>query len=695
MALTLWSARYDDYQLRQVAGAAARRDQGSARRLRGHDHRRPAAPGDASSSTRRGSRPTASTRSRSPARIQARERAAARPPAVVGGNTRQHDRGRRAAGERRRRCGDVVVAAPRRTRRCSLRDVAAVRDGDAEPSTYVTFHSRDGRRAPGGHARGREAQGHERRSTSRAASSRSSSAARHAAARATCTSRVTRNYGETAAREVERAALAHVPRGALGVGADLARARPARGRRRARRDPGDARAHAVRLLPLRLHAQPHHALRAHLLDRHPRGRRDRRRGEHRAARAPAPATTARRSPRSRVRAVDEVGNPTILATLTVVAAILPMAFVGGLMGPYMRPIPVGASAAMVFSLRRGVRRHAVGGRAAAAHAGARSHEHEREDRLTRALPPRDGPAHHAAARCGWRSSVGVAVLLLVAMALVPLGLVTVKMLPFDNKSEFQVDRRHARGHAARADRARGSALAARRSRSRRSPTCRPTSGTAAPYNFNGLVRHYFLRRGAAPRRPPGESRAARTSGAEQSHAIAKRVRDALLPIARRFGATHPGRRGAARAAGAADAGGRGLRPRPRAPRRARAARCSSIFERRPASWTSTGTSRSRSRSGALEVDSEKAAAAGLYAGGGRGGRADGGRRRDRRAAARRAGARGRADRAAAAARAARIARRDCRRVRLVGTRAGRRRRAHARRCARSRRRASTTRTCCR
>ena len=54
--------------------------------------------------------------------------------------------------------------------------------------------------------------------------------------------------------------------------------------------------------------------------------------------------------RLRVRAVDEVGNPTILATLTVIAAILPMAFVGGLMGPYMRPIPVGASAAMIFSL---------------------------------------------------------------------------------------------------------------------------------------------------------------------------------------------------------------------------------------------------------------------------------------------------------------------------------------------------------
>ncbi len=66
-----------------------------------------------------------------------------------------------------------------------------------------------------------------------------------------------------------------------------------------------------------------------------------------------------------VRAVDEVGNPTILATLTVVAAILPMAFVGGLMGPYMRPIPVGASAAMLFSLGGGVHRDAVGGRSPA------------------------------------------------------------------------------------------------------------------------------------------------------------------------------------------------------------------------------------------------------------------------------------------------------------------------------------------
>ena len=136
-----------------------------------------------------------------------------------------------------------------------------------------------------------------------------------------------------------------------------------------------------------------------------------------------------------IRAVDEVGNPTILATLTVVAAILPMAFVGGLTGPYMRPIPVGASAAMVFSL---VVAFVVTPWAAvrllkpAAH-----HDHGEEDRLTRlyrrVMAPLIASGRRRAIFLG-----GVVALLLAAVALVPLELVTVKMLPFDNKSEFQV-----------------------------------------------------------------------------------------------------------------------------------------------------------------------------------------------------------------------------------------------------------------
>ncbi|HSQ19110.1 MAG TPA: efflux RND transporter permease subunit, partial [Blastocatellia bacterium] len=136
-----------------------------------------------------------------------------------------------------------------------------------------------------------------------------------------------------------------------------------------------------------------------------------------------------------VEAVDEVGNPTILATFAVIAAILPMAFVSGLMGPYMRPIPVGASAAMVFSLivaflvtpwasLRFLRRE--GG-----------HHDAEESRLTKLYRNLMG---HLIRDRRWRYTFlsGVVFLLLAAVALFPLKLVKVKMLPFDNKSEFQI-----------------------------------------------------------------------------------------------------------------------------------------------------------------------------------------------------------------------------------------------------------------
>ena len=138
-----------------------------------------------------------------------------------------------------------------------------------------------------------------------------------------------------------------------------------------------------------------------------------------------------------MQAVDEVGNPTILATLTVIAAILPMAFVGGLMGPYMRPIPGRRDGGDGVLARRRVHRDAVGGACGCCRSPAH-HDHGGEDRLTRALPPGDGPPDRRAARARWRSSAASRVLLLAAVALVPLELVTVKMLPFDNKSEFQV-----------------------------------------------------------------------------------------------------------------------------------------------------------------------------------------------------------------------------------------------------------------
>ena len=138
-----------------------------------------------------------------------------------------------------------------------------------------------------------------------------------------------------------------------------------------------------------------------------------------------------------VEAVDEVGNPTILATLTVIAAILPMAFVGGLMGPYMRPIPVGASAAMIFSLLvafvvtpwAAVRLLKLGD----------GHAHgEKEDRLTR-LYRRSWAQllHQARAALGLPGRRG-ACCCWAPWPWSASSFVKVKMLPFDNKSEFQV-----------------------------------------------------------------------------------------------------------------------------------------------------------------------------------------------------------------------------------------------------------------
>ena len=234
-----------------------------------------------------------------------------------------------------------------------------------------------------------------------------------------------------------------------------------------------------------------------------------------------------------LRAVDEVGNPTILATLAVVAAILPMAFVGGLMGPYMRPIPVGATAAMLFSL--------VVAFVVTPWAAVRilkpgtHHDHGEEDLFTRLYRRVMGPLL-ASGRMRAIFLGGVAALLLGAMALVPLKLVTVKMLPFDNKSEFQVMVDMPEGTALETTARVASALAAATLEDEAVVNVQQYVGTSAPYNFNGLVRHYFMRR--APHLadlqvnlvPKGERSA-------QSHDVARRVRDRLRPLAESLGAT--------------------------------------------------------------------------------------------------------------------------------------------------------------
>jgi multidrug efflux pump subunit AcrB len=233
-----------------------------------------------------------------------------------------------------------------------------------------------------------------------------------------------------------------------------------------------------------------------------------------------------------VKAVDEVGNPTILATLTVIAAILPMAFVGGLMGPYMRPIPVGATAAMVFSLI--VAFVATPWASKRLLSAPAHHDHGEEDRLT-VLYRRWMSRLIVSPKARIVFLGSVAALLLVAVALVPLKLVTVKMLPFDNKSEFQVIVNMPEGTPLEETARLTAALAQETLKQPAVISVQSYVGAASPYNFNGLVRHYFMRR--APHQAdlqvnllPKEERS------EQSHDVAKRVRDALAPLATAAGA---------------------------------------------------------------------------------------------------------------------------------------------------------------
>ncbi len=244
-------------------------------------------------------------------------------------------------------------------------------------------------------------------------------------------------------------------------------------------------------------------------------------------------------------AVIEVGNPTVLATWAVIAAILPMAFVGGLMGPYMRPIPVGSSAAMLFSLLiafsvtpwaaiRVLRKKGSPAEGAELPEGESDHDHAPDDFFTRIYHRIMDPLLGGA---GARLLFFLVItgLLLGSCSLVYFGKVKVKMLPFDNKSEFQVILDMPEGstleHTTRVARE----MAAEIGNEPEVVNYQIYAGTASPYNFNGLVRHYYLRR--APHMadiqinllPKGERRL-------QSHDIAKRVRPLVAAIAEKYGA---------------------------------------------------------------------------------------------------------------------------------------------------------------
>ncbi len=229
-----------------------------------------------------------------------------------------------------------------------------------------------------------------------------------------------------------------------------------------------------------------------------------------------------------VDAVAEVGNPTVVATLTVVTALLPMLFVSGLMGPYMAPIPVNASAAMVFSFFVAVViapwlmvRFARKSLTTVAH-----HNEGRLGALYRNVASRVIDSRRSA----WIFLIGVGLATLLACAMFATKTVTVKLLPFDNKSELQVVVDMPEGTSLEATQ-RVLTEAALITRGLSEVTAIDAyAGTASPFNFNGLVRHYYLRR--MPEM--GDLSVALAEKGERhrsSHAIALDLREKLAAVA--------------------------------------------------------------------------------------------------------------------------------------------------------------------
>ncbi|MET0050051.1 MAG: efflux RND transporter permease subunit, partial [Candidatus Thiodiazotropha sp.] len=239
-----------------------------------------------------------------------------------------------------------------------------------------------------------------------------------------------------------------------------------------------------------------------------------------------------------VDAVREVGNPTILATFTVVAALLPMAFVSGLMGPYMAPIPVLGSVAMLISLFAAfafttyLAMRIKPSMEALEKAEKKEHAaNEKLDRVFRKVLPKLLDSRVA----GFGFLGGLVVAFFAVIALFYTTAVTVKMLPYDNKAEFAVVVDMPEGTAL----PQTSNLARELAEALRDipevVALQTYAGTARPYDFNGMVRHYYLReepwQGEIQVQLSHKKQRSRTS-----HAIAEEARAILTPLAHAAGA---------------------------------------------------------------------------------------------------------------------------------------------------------------
>ncbi|WP_163937737.1 efflux RND transporter permease subunit [Paraferrimonas sp. SM1919] len=238
-------------------------------------------------------------------------------------------------------------------------------------------------------------------------------------------------------------------------------------------------------------------------------------------------------------AVEEVGAPTILATFTVIAALLPMAFVSGLMGPYMSPIPINASMGMLismfvaFTITPWLSYKLLGG-----HGVHQNHEPSNSDKKLLSIfdgimsPMLKGDK---AGRTRMMMFGGVTALIMVAVALPATGLVVLKMLPFDNKSEFQVMVDLPEGSSLEDNQRLLKMLANELKSVPEVKDMQLYAGTSAPINFNGLVRHYFLRESAEL----GDVQVNLVDKGERdrsSHEVALSVREALQQIGAAYNA---------------------------------------------------------------------------------------------------------------------------------------------------------------
>ncbi len=242
-----------------------------------------------------------------------------------------------------------------------------------------------------------------------------------------------------------------------------------------------------------------------------------------------------------IYAINEVGNPTILATFTVVAAVLPMAFVSGMMGPYMSPMPIGASIAMMLSLIVALTLTPYLGyiflreKEKKGNAPKHSKAHTLEDsRIYKIYYAFINPLLEKRWK-RWTFIISIVLILVGSLMLFYTKSVAVKMLPFDNKNEFQVVIDMPEGTTLEKTQAVAKDIAAYVAQQPMVENYQSYIGTSAPISFNGLVRHYDLRRGenVADIQVNLVNKEERSI---QSHDIAKSMRVPIQAIAKKYNA---------------------------------------------------------------------------------------------------------------------------------------------------------------